>query len=360
MKNELETVTKQLGVFNKLDELGIDSPREILAKSAADLVKLLRINQIQAEDILNAASSDAYNWRQREKTGSTLLTVQKENDEILLPSSLTTDDAILDKVLNPGIPLGTLTEVVGESSSGKTQFVLQLCLTVQKPRSEGGLEGSAIYVHSEGPFPSARLDQLAAEKYPNNQDEVKQNIHTIRVTDSESQYRVLAYQLPAFLEMQKRQGKRPVRVIVIDSISAIYRGESSLERFQKMSEICEIGMRLKKLASQYNLAIVAVNQVSDVPTKGDSANTEGIESWMDFRLINQDSNHMIGLYIQSLLKKPILGLSWSNSVNTRIRLARSPMLEGMSTRRVIFLEYSPIAPRLGCEIIIDRGGIKSV
>lgn len=94
--------------------MGIDSPREILAKSAADLVKLLRINQIQAEDILNAASSDAYNWRQREKTGSTSLTVKKEDDETLLPSSLTTDDAILDKVLNPGIPLGTLTEVVGE------------------------------------------------------------------------------------------------------------------------------------------------------------------------------------------------------------------------------------------------------
>lgn len=233
-------------------------------------------------------------------------------------------------------------------------------MTVQQSRLEGGLEGSAIYIHSEGPFPSARLNQLANEKYPNNPNDVKENIHTIRVTDSENQYRVLAYQLPAFLESQKKQGKRQVRVIVIDSISAIYRSEASLKRFDKMSEICEIGTRLKKLASQYNLAIVAVNQVSDVPTKDNNPNTEGMESWMDFRLVNQDDNHMIGLYIQSLLKKPILGLSWSNSVNTRIRLARSPMLEGMQTRRVLFIEFSPKAPRLGCEIIIDQGGIKSL
>jgi hypothetical protein len=240
-------------------------------------------------------------------------------------------------------------------------------LSVQKPRSEGGLEGSAIYIHSEGPFPSARLDQMANKIYPNNIEESQRNIHTIRVKDSESQYRVLAYQLPAFLDLQKEQKRKPVRAIVIDSISAIYRGESSLKRFEKMTEICEIGTRLKKLASQYNLAIIALNQVSDVfATKNKSSNSPNVdimENWMDFNLVNQDqkgSNHMIGLYIQSLLKKPVLGLSWSNSINTRIRLARSPMLEGLPTKRVLFIEFSPVVSRLGCEIIITQSGIRSL
>lgn len=225
-----------------------------------------------------------------------------------------------------------------------------------------------MYIHSEGPFPSARLEQMANKLYPNKVDEVKSNIHTFRVKDSESQYRAIAYQLPAFLESQKKQKKKPVRLIVIDSISAVYRGDSTIKRFEKMTEICDIGTRLKKLAGQYNLAIVTVNQVSDVfaSAKNKNGNNNAlsidiVENWMDFRLINQDpNNNHIGLYIQSLLKKPILGLSWSNSINTRIRLARSPMLDGITTRRVLFVEFSPIASRLGCEIIITEGGIKAL
>lgn len=147
---------------------------------------------------------------------------------------------------------------------------------------------------------------------------------------------------------------------MIDSISAIYRSEPTFERnkFDKMSEICELGSRLKKLADQYRVAIVAVNQVSDVFEKEKNGNRDYIDSWMDFKLVNtDDSNQMIGMFIQSLLKKPILGLAWSNSVNTRIRLARSPMLERLKTRRVLFVEFSPIATRLGCELTIDDSGI---
>lgn len=184
------------------------------------------------------------------------------------------------------------------------------------------------------------------------------NIHTIRVKDIDDQFSVLAYHLPAFVESQVNKNK-PVRLVVIDSISAVYRGDSTMKRFEKMKEICDISTRLKQLAAKYNLAVVAVNQVSDVFTKDNAQNIENIDRWMDFRLINQNGNQMLGLYIQSLLKKPILGLAWSNSVNTRIRLARSPMLEGMRTRRIMFIEFCPVAPRLGCEVRIEQGGMRS-
>jgi hypothetical protein len=236
-------------------------------------------------------------------------------------------------------------------------------LTAQKSTQEGGLEGSAVYIHSEGPFPSTRLDQLTNEYRLSEREQLKSHIHTIRIKDSEEQYRVLAYQLPAFLEMQRQPGRKRVRVVVIDSISAIYRSEPTLsgKKFEKMSQICEIGTRLKKMASQHGVAIVAINQVSDVPTNNTNSNLDQLESWMDFQLVNnEENNHMIGLYIQSLLKKPVLGLSWSNSVNTRIRLARSPMLEGMQTRRVLFLEFSATAPRLGCEVTIRNSGLHAV
>ena len=84
--------------------VGIDSPREVLTKSVADLRHLLRIAPDQAEEILAAASKQAYHWQTRERTGNSLEAT----------AVLTTGNDMIDKVLNHGIPLGTLTEVVGE------------------------------------------------------------------------------------------------------------------------------------------------------------------------------------------------------------------------------------------------------
>ncbi|KAG0742707.1 hypothetical protein G6F57_010478 [Rhizopus arrhizus] len=360
MKQELEQLTKSLGVFEKLEHEGLDSPQEILPRSASDLQRLLQLDPSSVESVLDAASIEAYDWRLREQVGNELVGIESQ-------AMLTTGDEIFDDILKGGIPLGTITEVVGESSSGKTQLGLQLCLSVQKPVLEGGLEGSAVYIHSEGPFPSARLNQLV-DKYTSDNnnleaEQLKNHIHTMRVTDGESQYRVLAYQLPAFLELQQQRSTRKVQLIVIDSISAIYRSDGAYkQRFEKMAEICEIGMRLKKLASKYNVAVVTINQVTDVPDTSLKGNafTEHMEEWLDFNLVNQHESNRLGLYIHSLLKRPVLGLSWQNSVNTRIRLARSQMMDNTATRRILFIEFSPQAERRGCEIMIDDTGIHAI
>lgn len=47
---------------------------------------------------------------------------------------------MLDNLLKGGIPLVGITELSGESSAGKTQISLQLCLCVQYPYKYGGLE----------------------------------------------------------------------------------------------------------------------------------------------------------------------------------------------------------------------------
>eukprot|EP01018_Ginkgo_biloba_P040189 Gb_37567 [translate_table: standard] len=68
---------------------------------------------------------------------------------------------ILDNALRGGIPCGSITELVGECGSGKTQLSLQLLLCAQLPICQGGLNASSVYIHSEGYFPSRRLQQLA-------------------------------------------------------------------------------------------------------------------------------------------------------------------------------------------------------
>lgn len=87
-------------------KVGIESPQDILTKSAYDLQRLLKINDISANAIIQAASKEVFDWRIREITGIELM--QQETQQI------TTGDDIIDKVLNGGVSLGMVTEIVGE------------------------------------------------------------------------------------------------------------------------------------------------------------------------------------------------------------------------------------------------------
>ncbi len=66
------------------------------------------------------------------------------------------------RLLRGGVPTGSLTELTGESTVGKTQLCLQLLLTAQLPVSRGGLGGRSLYIHTEGQAPLSRLAAIAA------------------------------------------------------------------------------------------------------------------------------------------------------------------------------------------------------
>jgi DNA-repair protein XRCC3 len=66
------------------------------------------------------------------------------------------------RLLHGGVPGGSVTELTGESTAGKTQLCLQLLLTAQLPEAAGGLGGRALYIHTEGPAPLSRLASMAA------------------------------------------------------------------------------------------------------------------------------------------------------------------------------------------------------
>lgn len=65
------------------------------------------------------------------------------------------------RLLHGGIPGGSITELVGESTVGKTQLCLQLLLTAQLPESAGGLGGRSLYICTEGNPALGRLAEIA-------------------------------------------------------------------------------------------------------------------------------------------------------------------------------------------------------
>lgn len=84
--------------------VGLDSPRDLLTRSLADLQRELAIKETAANELLDAAASDVYPWRSRL---SSLKSARR-------PEIFSTGDESLDQVLGGGVPIGSVTEVVGE------------------------------------------------------------------------------------------------------------------------------------------------------------------------------------------------------------------------------------------------------
>ncbi|XP_026686656.1 DNA repair protein RAD51 homolog 3-like [Diaphorina citri] len=73
---------------------------------------------------------------------------------------LTTLSKYLDELLHGGIEMGKLTEIYGNSGSGKTQLCLQLALNVTLPMLLGGLEAESIYIETNKSVFASRLLEM--------------------------------------------------------------------------------------------------------------------------------------------------------------------------------------------------------
>ncbi|KAI3923574.1 hypothetical protein MKW92_027631 [Papaver armeniacum] len=227
---------------------------------------------------------------------------------------------ILNRVLSGGIPCNSITELVSRKWLWKTQLCLQLLLASQLSVSNGGLNSSSIYIHSEFPFPFRQLLGLL-DRIDN------------LITNPPSQ-------------------NPPVKLIVIDSIANLFRSEfentpGDLKRrsglFFKISGL----LRLK--AKKYNLAVVVTNQVVDCV---DGGGMNGV------RVGN------LGVSILGRRVCPALGLAWSNCVNSRLFLSRNDEPDGSDggfrTRRRLQVIFAPHLPESSCEYFIVRQGVFGV
>jgi len=159
-----------------------------------------------------------------------------------------------------GVESKSITEAYGAFGSGKTQLALTLAVNVQMPKEQGGLNGKAVYIDTEGTFRPARIRQIA-EGIGANPEKVLKNILVARAFNSDHQILLL----DKIGEMIK--DGEPIKLVVIDSLTAHFRAEFSgrgqlADRQQKLNRYLH---SLLKLAEQYNLAVVVTNQVMANP-----------------------------------------------------------------------------------------------
>ena len=172
---------------------------------------------------------------------------------------LTTGSKMLDKLLGRGIESQSITEFYGEYGSGKSQMCHQLCVNVQLPREQGGLEGSALYIDTENTFRTERIFQMSNSLGLDPQEVIK-NIIFAEAFTSEHQMFLLE-------NADKVIKENGIRLIIVDSLTSHFRSEylgreMLQERQQKLNKHLH---RLIRLARAFNTVAVVTNQVMSKP-----------------------------------------------------------------------------------------------
>lgn len=103
---------------------------------------------------------------------------------------LSTGSNELDKILQGGIETGSITELVGEFRTGKSQLCHTLAVTCQLPIDRGGGEGKCLYIDTEGTFRPERLVAIA-ERYNLSGPDVLDNVAYARAYNSDHQMQLL-------------------------------------------------------------------------------------------------------------------------------------------------------------------------
>jgi DNA-repair protein XRCC3 len=190
---------------------------------------------------------------------------------------------LIDNKIGGGLPLKSVTELVGEAGAGKTQLCLQQSFLVQLPDFVGGLSGSTYYIYTDGRFPYRRYDQLMRCMVNRFSCVVGDDWHwhdQIRIEQIFSPSKFIA-EFNSIENVLSRQAcsPMPVKLIVVDSITSLFRdfANDRSDYRQRMTLLTTITHKLKRWSNTFNLAVVVTNQVvSYMPTPNNSQPWEGM------------------------------------------------------------------------------------
>jgi DNA repair protein RadA len=233
----------------KMRELGFNTV-ESLATAAARELESAGIGEKKALEIIRAARS------------SLSLSFVRADELLKLRQTvlrLATGSKALDELLGGGLETQTITEFYGEYGSGKSQVCHQLCVNVQLPPGQGGLNGGVLYIDTENTFRTERIVQMA-KNLGLDPESVAKNIIVAEAYTSDHQMFLLEKSDSIIKENN-------IRLIIVDSLTAHFRSEyigreMLASRQQKLNKHMH---RLIRLARAFNTAAVVTNQVMAKP-----------------------------------------------------------------------------------------------
>jgi len=240
----------------KLKEAGFNSVEAVAVASPSELSNAADLGEATASKIIIAArqAADIGGF----ETGDVILERRRH------VGKLTTGSKAFYELLGGGVETQAITELYGEFGSGKTQVAHQLAVNVQLARESGGLDGSCILIDTENTFRPERISQIAAGLGLDHEG-VLRNIHVARAHNSNHQ--ILLVEAASELSEQLKATERPVRLLIVDSLTAHFRAEyvgrgTLADRQQKLNKHLHDLMRFGTLN---NAVVLVTNQVQAKP-----------------------------------------------------------------------------------------------
>lgn len=236
----------------KLAESGYDSLMSIAVASPGEIVELAGVGEAVAKKIINTA-------RQKLDMGFESGTDLLEKRKSII--KLSTGSKTFDALLGGGLESSAITEMFGAYGSGKTALAHQLAITVQLPKEQGGAEGMAVWIDSEGTLRPERLREIAEQRGLDPEEALK-NFRAIRAFNSDHQM-LLAEKIEDLI----KKDKLPIKLVIVDSLMSHFRSEfvgrgTLADRQQKLNKHLHA---LIKLAHTYNIVVYITNQVMAKP-----------------------------------------------------------------------------------------------
>ncbi|HTT25773.1 MAG TPA: DNA repair and recombination protein RadA [Thermoplasmata archaeon] len=236
---------------DKLREAGFTDLMELAVASPGDVAEAAEIGTQAALKIISDArrKADVGSF----ESGVTVLERRRKLGRI------STNAKSLDELLGGGVETQAITEFAGEFGTGKTQIAHQLAVNIQLPPDQGGLSSEAVYIDTESTFRPERIVSMAKA---NGLDpaEALSHIHVARAFNS-------SHQMLLVQKAQELARERPIRLVVVDSLTAHFRSEYAgrgelAPRQQLLNKHLH---ELLRFADVFNASIVVTNQVSARP-----------------------------------------------------------------------------------------------
>ena len=290
-------------------------------------------------DLISQAVNDTTvvdNQTVNDKPSEELTVVFKTASELLgvSPPLLSIGCPLLDLALGGGLKRGGLTEVVGESSAGKTQFCLQCALATASKGEK------VVYIVTEGSFPQARLDQMVQAR---QREDLLDLVLVQQVKDVHHLLTVLGSQLCSVV--------CEVGLVIVDSVAALVRYDGEYTTgLARGGVVHQLGQAVLEVAITHKVAVLAVNQVTSFIEEGSRVNCF---TWG-----------------RSVVAS--LGLAWTQYPHTRLWLTKtrlvinktaSPLLSGLVAKtrlRTMHVDWSCRLATSTTHFIVEPRGCRGV
>ena len=296
--------------IKKLVEAGFNSLESVSYVPKKNLVVIKGLSEGKVDKIIKAV----YDILQYKIQPSTIALQERKK-----LTRITSGSKELDTLLGGGFESNSITELFGEFRTGKTQICHTLCVTCQLPKSDGGGEGKAIYIDTEGTFRPEKLASIA-ERFGLDPKETIENVYYARAYNSDHQNRLL-------MQVCALMCEHKFSLLVVDSATALYRTDYSgrAELSNRQMSLAKFLRNLQKIADEHKIVVVITNQV----------------------VATVDGNSFGGND-----KKPIGGHIMAHACQTRLYLKK-----GLKQNRICKIYDSPSLPESEATYSITDQGI---